>query len=149
MDMWMYVRRAVPQSRPAAPEWTTWQSVTAMCDGFKTDLTCLLDREPTRLASLERVRELDLLVRANLPGLTVRMLARKAGVSVHGLRKLVEPHFHQTPRQFIAACRAAEAGKLIAAGWKREAAAAAVGLHHRGNLNVQMRKRLGVGPGSG
>jgi hypothetical protein len=56
------------------------------------------------------------------------------------LRKLVEQYFHLTPRRFIAECRAVEACNLIALGWKREAAAAAVGLHHRGNLNEQIRK---------
>jgi AraC-like DNA-binding protein len=150
MDVWMHLRRAVAQrSDPVTPEWMRCDAVQEMCDGFRKDLASLLDRRATELAALDRVLEIEQLVRANLVGLTVRMLARKAGATVRELRKLIERHFHQTPRQFIAACRAAEAGKLIAAGWKREAAAAAVGLHHRGNLNVQMRKQLGIRPGSG
>lgn len=144
MDVWIHVGQAAPADglELTAPAWTLDASVNSTCERFEIELRDLLDRSAAEIAALEHACEIEQLACANLCGLTAVLLARKAGLTIHQLRRIVRQRFEQTPREFISGCRAREARKLIALGWKREAAAVAVGLHHRGNLNAQLRRHV-------
>lgn len=100
LDVWMHVRRSVPTDgrKPTAPAWALAASVNSACERFEVELHDLLDQKAVEIAVLERARGIEQLACANLCGLTVGVLARRAGLTSHGLRKIVHQRFEQTPR---------------------------------------------------
>jgi hypothetical protein len=77
LDVSMHVHQRVGSGLGAATStWMAEPNASRMCKCFENELTCFLDRKPMELAAIEHAREIERIVRANLPGLTVNLLAR-------------------------------------------------------------------------
>jgi AraC-like DNA-binding protein len=148
IDLWMAVEEALGQTPVRMPDWIDCESLVELPIRFEHDLRSLIDVQTSNSSRrMVTLREIERVVIEHLGGpLMPATIGRAVGLSPRTLRSILRQQYGVTPRQYIAARRAAEAYRLIQLGCKRDAALTLVGLRHRGNLNRQLRRLAAANP---
>ena len=144
----VYCRPTCPSRRPGRDRVTFFaRSRDAAAAGFRACLRCVPDSVPAAVPAVDRVRQTcERIARGNGARLSLRSLARAAGIGEHHLLRTFKRVLGITPREYAEACRTGKLKSALQSGNGVADAAFKVGYGSGSRVYERASATLGMTP---